>query len=188
MNKSRRSFLSDLTMGTVGAVALGATLSSPVNAARFALPGRNGAYTISFRNQHTGERFSGEYRVGDRYLPDAFEEINYIMRDFRADEVFPIDPRLMDVLYYVREKSGKTTDFEILSGYRCPKTNAMLRRSSSGVAQNSLHMTGQAVDFRLPGYSTRRVRNIAQQVRAGGVGYYQKSNFVHVDTGTVRHW
>lgn len=188
MQENRRKFLTDITKGSALAATLAApVLAVPAQAARFSLP-RKGAYEVSFRNQHTGETFSGEYRVGDRYLPNAFEEINYVLRDFRANEVFPIDPRLIDILYAVRQKAGSTTAFEILSGYRCPKTNAMLRRVGSGVAKNSLHMVGQAIDFRLPGHSTKGVRNIARGLKAGGVGYYSRSNFVHIDTGKVRSW
>lgn len=188
MEQNRRKFLTNLVKGSACAATIAApVLTVPAQAARFSLP-RKGAYEISFVNQHTGEKFSGEYRVGDRYLPDAFDEINFVLRDFRANEVFPIDPRAIDILYAIRQKAETNAAFEILSGYRCPKTNAMLRRVGSGVAKNSLHMVGQAIDLRLPGHSTRGVRNIARSLRAGGVGYYPKSNFVHVDTGQVRSW
>lgn len=156
-------------------------------AAAVGLP-KSGTFDISFRNQHTGESFSGTYRVGNKYLPESFDRINEVLRDFRTNEIFPIDPRVIDILFMVREKSGIKGPVEILSGYRSPKTNARLSRVSTGVAKNSLHMTGQAIDFRLPGYSTGKANRIACNLRAGGVGYYPKSNFVHVDTGRVRHW
>ncbi len=146
------------------------------------------ARRISFRHAHTGESFSGVYRVGDKYLPEAFDRINYIMRDFRTGEVFPMDPRVIDILSMVHENSDSQKKFEILSGYRSPKTNAMLRRASSGVAKNSFHMYGQAIDIRLPDLRTSQLRRVALNLRAGGVGYYPKSNFVHVDTGKVRSW
>ncbi len=148
----------------------------------------NGSHGISFRNAHTGESFSGVYRVGDKYLPEAFERINYVLRDFRTGEVFPIDPRVLDSLYVIKEMSGKKSAYEVLSGYRSPKTNKMLRNASSGVAKKSLHMSGQAIDIRMPGVSTSRLRSYALKMRAGGVGYYPKSNFVHIDTGRFRTW
>lgn len=146
------------------------------------------AWRVSFRNAHTGESFSGVYRIGNRYLPEAFDRINYVLRDFRTGEVFPMDPGVIDIVKMVQEKSGSRRQVEVLSGYRSPKTNAMLRRVSTGVARNSLHMYGQAMDIRIPGYRTSRVRDLARSLKAGGVGYYSKSNFVHVDTGKVRSW
>lgn len=170
-------------LGILPVVALG----SEVRAATMALPG-TGSFDIKFRNAHTGDSFDGAYRVGSKYLPEAFEKINFILRDFRTSDVFPIDPRVIDILYMISKKSGRDQPFEILSGYRSAKTNAMLSRVSKGVAKHSLHMTGQAIDLRLPGYSTRGVSKIARSLRVGGVGYYPDSNFVHVDTGQVRHW
>lgn len=149
---------------------------------------RNLSWRASFRNAHTGESFNGVYRVGNKYLPDAFERISYVMRDFRTGEVFPMDPRVIDIMSFVHKKSGQSTPVEILSGYRSPKTNSRLRRASNGVAKNSFHMYGQALDIRIPGYKTSSVRRIARNLKAGGVGYYPRSNFVHIDTGNVRSW
>lgn len=146
------------------------------------------AWHIDFRNAHTGESFSGVYRVGDKYLPDAFRRINHVLRDFRTGEVFPMDPRVIDLLKIVHDRTGRKGPFEVLSGYRSPKTNAMLRDASTGVARNSLHMYGQALDIRMPGYNTKNIHTIARKLRVGGVGYYPKSNFVHIDTGKVRSW
>lgn len=162
-------------------------LPSVADAAAVKMP-KSGSYDIDFTNCHTGERFSGTYRVGGKYLPDAFEEINYVLRDFRVDEVFPIDPRVIDIIYMVRRKTGSNKPLEILSGYRSPKTNNMLRSASAGVARNSMHLSGQAIDFRMAGASTRGLRDIAAGFKAGGVGYYPRSNFVHVDTGKIRTW
>ncbi len=186
---SRRDLLKTGILGAAGLVAGSAAGLLPVSAeaATFRMPG-TGSFEVRFHNSHTDERFSGTYRVGDKYLPDAFEEINHLLRDFRSGEVFPIDPRVIDILYSVQNKLDTRRPIEILSGYRCPKTNAMLREASGGVARNSMHLTGQAVDFRLPGYSTRGLRDIARGLRAGGVGYYPRSNFVHVDTGKFRTW
>jgi uncharacterized protein YcbK (DUF882 family) len=186
--ETRRKFLGFGVIATA-AVAV-TTISNPVCAAAF--QGRDdrfdGARKISFRNSHTGETFSGVYRVGDKYLPDAFERINIVLRDFRSNELFPIDPRAIDIIYSVHQMTDRVDPYEILSGYRCPKTNAGLRKHGEGVAKNSLHMTGQAIDLRLPGFNTKQIRNIAVSLKAGGVGYYPKSDFVHMDTGDVRIW
>ncbi len=145
-------------------------------------------WRATFRNAHTEESFSGVYRVGDKYLPEAFERMNYVLRDFRTQEVFPMDPHLIDILSIVQRKMGGDTQLHVLSGYRSPKTNAMLGRKSGAVASNSFHMYGQAIDIRFPEQSTKRLRNVARSLQAGGVGYYPRSNFVHVDTGKVRTW
>lgn len=173
-----------------GLIAAGAgivTMIAPPAFATMRMP-ESGAYKISFRNAHTGDSFNGVYRVGNKYLPDAFDRINHVMRDFRTGEEFPIDPRALDIMYMLQQRTGQRGPFEVLSGYRSPKTNSMLRNASGGVARNSLHMVGQAVDLRLPGYQTKRLRDVAIDLRAGGVGFYPRSNFVHVDTGKVRHW
>lgn len=148
------------------------------------------SWRVSFRNSHTGESFSGVYRVGDKYIPEAFERMNYVLRDFRTGEVFPMDPRVLDIVKVLQDRTKATGSIEVLSGYRSPKTNTMLRGASvrTGVAKNSYHMYGQAMDIRMPGYSTKRLRDTANALKSGGVGYYPRSDFVHVDTGKVRSW
>ncbi|MCC7305466.1 MAG: DUF882 domain-containing protein [Alphaproteobacteria bacterium] len=146
-----------------------------------------GSWRIALRHTHTGESFSGVYRIGDKYLPDTFERLNLFLRDFRTKQVFPMDPRVVDIISAIQTKTG-ARHMEVLSGYRSPKTNSMLRHETSGVAKNSFHMYGQAIDFRVPGYNTGRLRKVAMGMKAGGVGYYPKSDFVHVDTGKVRSW
>lgn len=181
----RRSFLS------IGAATLGGVIIPAIASPAMAVPlppRKGGTRRISFRNAHTGESFSGVYRAGDKYLPDAFDQINHVLRDFRANKEYPMDPRVLDIIYQVRELTGRNEPLEILSGYRCPETNRMLRKASSGVAKKSLHMKGQAIDFHMQGFSTARLRDIAKSLRAGGVGYYSKSDFVHVDSGDVRSW
>ena len=145
-------------------------------------------YTVSLRNAHTGERYSGVYRIGSYYVPSAFRKINRVMRDHRTGDIYPIDPKLIDTLARVQRDCKCSQAIDLLSGYRSPKTNNMLRRKSSAVAKNSYHMKGQAADIRIPGSSTSRVRNTARALRSGGVGYYPRSKFVHVDTGDVRSW
>ena len=184
---NRRDLLKTGLSGMLGILPLLVLGSLPAQASTFATS-KSDAFNITFRNQHTGETFSGPYRVGGKYLPDAFEQINSVLRDFRTGEVFPVDPRIIDILYMSHRKAGTAQPFEVLSGYRSPRTNNMLQRVSEGVAQHSLHLTGQAVDVRLPGYSTKKLRNIAVSIRSGGVGYYPESNFVHMDTGKVRTW
>ena len=188
LSVTRRKFLG------FGALALGSlaatSIVTPASAAIFARGAEefDGARKIAFRNSHTGEIFSGVYRVGDKYLPDAFDRINIVLRDFRSNELFPIDPRVMDIIYTVHQMTQKNEPYEILSGYRCPKTNQGLRSHGEGVAKNSLHMTGQAIDLRLPGFNTKQIKTLAVSLKAGGVGYYPKSNFVHMDSGDVRTW
>lgn len=185
----RRSFLS-IGAATLGGIILPA-MTSPAAAATFkgGVVG-DGARRLSFRNTHTGESFSGVYRVGDKYLADAFTQINTVLRDFRTDQVYPMDPRVIDIMYTVHRMTGEQRPFEIISGYRSPKTNTMLRGRSknSGVAKKSLHMEGRAIDLRMEGFSTKRLRDLAKAVQAGGVGYYRKSNFIHIDCGDVRAW
>ncbi len=183
-NLSRRSFLK------IGAATLGGLLIPGVAQAAQFKTGlvSDGARRLAFRNTHTGESFSGVYRVGDQYLPDAFKQINIVMRDFRTDEMHAMDPRTMDILHAVQRMTGRSTPFEIISGYRSPKTNNMLRKTSSGVAKKSLHMQGRAVDLRMEDFDTSRLRDLAINLGAGGVGYYSRSNFVHLDSGDVRNW
>ncbi|MBX2834638.1 MAG: DUF882 domain-containing protein [Micavibrio sp.] len=175
-----------LKFGLAGfvATAVPTIITTPAQASS----SKNSTWRTSFRNEHTGESFSGVYRVGNKYLPDAFERISYVCRDFRTGEVFPMDPRVIDILTVIQQKMGQRGPVSILSGYRSPKTNSSLRKASSGVAKNSFHMYGQALDIRMHGYKTSGIRNIAVGLKAGGVGYYPKSNFVHVDTGKFRTW
>lgn len=180
---SRRKMISfglPLAMGTMGAMT---AFAAPV-----AVVPMRGVRSLSLTNRHTGESVSADYWVDGWYHPDALAEINHVMRDFRTDEVQPIDRELLDLLYQVRTKLGSDAGIEFSSAYRSPKTNAALRRRHRGVARNSLHMQGKAIDIRLPGQRLRNVRNAAKSLRAGGVGYYPRSGFVHLDVGTVRYW
>jgi uncharacterized protein YcbK (DUF882 family) len=174
-----------LKMGLVGFLAASVPLISAKQASAAA---GVSSWNIKLYHAHTGETFSGTYRVGDKYLPDVFKRMNYFLRDFRTHEVFPMDPHVIDLVSIIQRRIGTNQPLEILSGYRSPKTNAMLREASTGVAKNSLHMYGQAIDIREDNYSTKRIRSIACGLKAGGVGYYPKSDFVHVDTGKIRTW
>lgn len=188
VTSSRRNFIGMGAVATLGATILPAFASDAMAAAFRNGKANGGSRRVNFRNQHTGETFSGVYRIGNKYLPDAFDRINYVLRDHRSDEVFPIDPRVLDIIYTVHSMTGSDEPYEVLSGYRCPKTNAKLRANSRGVAKNSLHMTGQAIDVRLPNFSTKKLQRLAISLKAGGVGYYSRSNFVHMDSGDVRTW
>ncbi|MBL8197817.1 MAG: DUF882 domain-containing protein [Chromatiales bacterium] len=143
---------------------------------------------LAFRHTHTGEALDVEYSEAGRYIPDALLTINHLLRDFRSGQVHPIDPALLDVLYALRQQVGGRAPFEIISAFRSPETNAMLAGNSSGVATKSLHLSGRAIDIRLPGVATAKLRDAGMRLRAGGVGYYPESDFVHVDTGRVRYW
>lgn len=143
---------------------------------------------LSFYNTHTHERLKLCYYRRGRYQHDALTKINYILRDHYTGKIKPIQKDLLDLLYAISEGIGACPQFHIISAYRTPETNAMLREKSKGVAKHSLHIQGRAVDIRVPGYHTKMLCNISKRVQAGGVGYYPKSDFVHVDTGDVRYW
>ena len=131
------------------------------------------------------------YCCGGEYQPEALKEINHILRDFRANEIKPIDPGLLDLLHELGGTLETDQPFHIISGYRSPHTNAMLRARGgehTGVASSSLHMVGKAIDIRVPGVKLDHLRGAARSLKLGGVGYYPSSNFVHVDTGRVRAW
>ncbi len=144
---------------------------------------------LSLHHMHTDERLSLVYRVGDHYKRSALQDLNWFLRDFRTGDKVAIDPQLFDLLYDVKASLGDTeARYEILSAYRSPQTNAMLRRTGHRVARNSLHLSGQAIDIRFPDLATREIRDAALALGRGGVGYYPGSDFVHIDTGAVRHW
>ena len=143
--------------------------------------------SLSFYNLHTGESLKTTYWERGEYMPGALEDINYLLRDFRADEVKPIDTSLLDLLVKLRERLLSSQHFEVISGYRSPQTNAMLHAESNGVSAHSLHMDGRAIDIRVPGRSLSLVRAAAWSLQSGGVGYYP-GRFVHVDNGRTRWW
>jgi len=143
---------------------------------------------LAFHNTHTGDQMKLTYFEQGNYIKDALQEISYLFRDYHNGETHPIDPALLDQLYDLKLKLDVNKPFHIVSGYRSPATNANLRKHSDGVAKNSLHMQGRAIDIRVEGLDIRRIRNAALAMQRGGVGYYSRSNFVHLDTGSVRTW
>lgn len=169
-------------------IFLGLALTAAATPA-FAQRGRPKQRILSFHHQHTGERLRICYRIGDNYQRSALQRINHFLRDFRTGDTIPIDPKLLDLIHDVQQQVGnEDAVYEVLSGYRSPKTNAMLRSRSSRVAKRSLHLTGQAIDIRLSNTRSRLIRDIAVDLERGGVGYYPHSDFVHLDTGPVRRW
>jgi uncharacterized protein YcbK (DUF882 family) len=138
---------------------------------------------------HTGERIDIVYRRGDTFLPEAEAQLDHFLRDHRTGEVKHYDPRLFDILSELTTAVGHPgAEVDIICGYRSSWSNEFLRSKSPGVAKNSLHMQAHAIDIRIPGVDTLTLRNAALALHEGGVGYYPRSGFVHVDTGRVRTW
>lgn len=144
-------------------------------------------HKMAFLHTHTGEKLTINYSING-CSDTAQKNINRFLRDFRTGEIHPIDPHLLDILYILQKKSGSTGIIEVVSGYRSPQTNRMLRSKSTGVASKSLHLKGKALDFRIANTKTRKLRDLAIVMKKGGVGYYEKSDFIHIDTGRVRTW
>lgn len=154
-------------------------------------PGRAGALRerwLELRNTHTGEHLAVAYRLATGYAAGAMEKLNWLLRDHRANVAHPIDVPLFDQLADLADAAGVEPRYEIISGYRSPVTNARLADASRGVARHSLHMDGRAIDVRLRGVSCATLRDLAIAAGRGGVGYYRRSDFVHLDTGRVRFW
>lgn len=143
---------------------------------------------LAFHNTHTGEQVSLTYFEKGEYLTDALQEIDNVFRDHRTGDVHPIDPNLLNILYKLQETLQVNKPFHIISGYRSPWSNGELHTHSNGVAKNSLHMQGKAVDIRIEGVDILDIRNTAIALQQGGVGYYPSSDFVHIDTGLARYW
>lgn len=143
---------------------------------------------LSFYHTHTKENLAVIYHDGNDYVAEALEQINRFLGDFRTGAVHTIDPKTLDILYKLRTELGGEDTFEIISAYRSPETNTMLRKQGRGVAKRSQHLEGKAIDVRLRGVDTVRLRDAAIKLQLGGVGYYRDSDFVHVDSGRVRTW
>jgi uncharacterized protein YcbK (DUF882 family) len=179
---SRRRFL---TLATGAMISAGSLVSMPALAkSAFRKPER----ALSIYNLHTGESVNAVYWANGAYVGEAIAEINHLMRDFRTDQVKAIHPQLLNLMYAISNSLGAARPIELISGYRSPDTNALLRERSNGVAKHSLHMDGMASDIRIAGHDLGALRKVALSLHAGGVGYYPQSDFVHVDVGPVRHW
>jgi uncharacterized protein YcbK (DUF882 family) len=144
--------------------------------------------TLSFFHTHTGERLHTTFWADGRYEASELTAINRLLRDHYSGQVHTMDPALLNILYEIKMKLGTAAPFHVISGYRSGQTNRMLQARGGGVAKRSLHMEGQAIDIRIPGVDLRNLRRAAVSLRAGGVGMYSRSQFVHVDTGRVRVW
>lgn len=145
---------------------------------------------LSLRHTHVDESLSVTYFENGVYLPSALDEIDHFLRDWRTGQAVSIDTGLLDLLSDLHGATGSREAIHVVCGYRSPQTNEMLRekRADSGVARNSQHVVGRAIDIRIPGVATARLRDAALLLGRGGVGYYEASDFVHVDTGRVRRW
>lgn len=176
---TRRGFLQ-------GALAAGAGLLAPPLWAS-AQPAMN-ERRLRFYNLHTGEHLNATYWADGGYVSEELAAIDHLLRDFRTDEVKPIDTALLERLHALQHEFPHHHTFHVISGYRSPKTNAALRSHTNGVAKRSFHMQGRAIDIRLPGVELSHLRRAALAQKAGGVGYYPKSDFVHIDTGRPRFW
>jgi uncharacterized protein YcbK (DUF882 family) len=178
---NRRNFLK------AGAAAmLTSVFTHPVLAA--VTPDRREHHILSFYNIHTAESLKTCYRSNGKLIDRALNRVSHILRDHRTGEVKPVDPKLLDLLHHITMEIRPRSPINIISGYRSPRTNAALRKVTTGVARKSLHMQGRAIDIRIPGFETTALRQLAIKLESGGVGYYAESNFVHLDTGPIKVW
>ena len=177
--------------GKIACLVLGfsAFVAVPPPATSAAAPRALREYRLRLYHTHTRESLDVVFRRGDSYVPEALAQLNYHLRDHRTGEVEEFDARLFDLLADLAETVGRPGGImEVICGYRAPGTNALLRQHSSGVAEQSLHLQGMAIDIRMRGIKTSVLRDAALALQRGGVGYYPGSDFVHVDVGRVRSW
>jgi uncharacterized protein YcbK (DUF882 family) len=170
------SFGAAAGLGSLGRIANAATTATPAT------------HRLSLYHIHTAEKITIVYREHGTLIPGALDELNYFLRDFRTEQIHEIDVGLLDAVHEVYTAFERRGHFEVISGYRSPRTNAALRHVTTGVAEHSLHIEGRALDVRLTSAKTTAVRDSAIALARGGVGYYPESNFVHIDTGPVRTW
>jgi len=167
---------------------LGGAVAAAAVAPKRLLARPSGERILSFVHTHTSERLTVPYFADGSYLPEGLASLRGFLRDFRTGEEHEIDPALFDLLHDLRLATGTQSPFHVISGYRSPRTNAMLREHGHGVASGSMHLVGRAIDVRLTDTSSAVLRDAALELAQGGVGYYPASDFVHVDTGRVRRW
>jgi uncharacterized protein YcbK (DUF882 family) len=179
----RRMTTRRAVLAGAGAAAMTAAMPAAMPAIAATRPDR-----LSLHNLHTDETLDVVFRSGNDYDRQALAALDQILRDWRQDEILPIDPQLYDMMAAIAARIGQPPRYGIISGYRSPKTNEMLRRNGGGAAKRSLHMVGQAIDLRLEGTGLTTLRQAAIELGQGGVGFYSRSGFVHIDTGDVRSW
>ena len=184
---SRRRFLQYGLGAATSLILPNAFANTAISAASESTHGV-GDRKLSLLNLHTGESIDARYWAEGEYQSSELDAINRVLRDHRTGEIYPMDNELLELLNTLQQKIGGKKPFHIISGYRSPKTNAALNKKSNGVAKRSLHMQGRAIDLRLPGCDIATLHKAARSCQTGGVGYYPKSNFIHVDTGRVRYW
>jgi len=187
---SGRSELSRRQFCALGAIAA-STLLLPRSLEAAVSAAARKERALSFFHTHTNETLDTAYCCDGRYRPAALARVDRFLRDFRVNEEHPIDPRLLDLLFALGAELQTRDRYHVISGYRSPKTNSMLRARGgehTGVAVHSLHTVGKAIDIRVPGVPLVELRTAAASLKLGGVGFYPKSNFVHVDVGRVRDW
>ncbi|MBX2854136.1 MAG: DUF882 domain-containing protein [Rhodobacteraceae bacterium] len=186
MNMSRRELLGYAAIGAGAAAAAVATRGA--NATPAYLRGLGDFRRLSLSNHRTGERLNIIYFADGEYIPEALDEVSFIMRDWRRNEIMPIDRRSLDFAAAIYKKLDTTEPFQMISGYRSPETNNMLRRKGGGVAKNSLHTRGMAMDVSLQSRTVSQMYSAAMSLKAGGVGRYTRNHFVHIDCGACRSW
>jgi uncharacterized protein YcbK (DUF882 family) len=176
---SRRNFLKTATGTAAMLLAPAAVMAKPAGA---------GERILRLQNLHTGESLKATYWANGQYVAEEMAALNRVLRDHRSNETYKMDQRLFDILHLLQQQVDSNGTYHVISGYRSPATNARLHNKSNGVAKRSLHMQGRAIDIRLPGVELKHLRQAALDLKAGGVGYYQRSDFIHVDTGRTRFW
>ncbi|MBS0373143.1 MAG: DUF882 domain-containing protein [Proteobacteria bacterium] len=178
---SRRAALRALALG-------GAAVAAGLGAAPAARAAAQAPRRLVLHNTHTLESLTVELAAGDGYRPDALDAVNRVLRDHRNGAVHPIDPALLGLLHAIAGRCEHDAEFEVISGYRSPESNAAMHARSAGVAAHSLHVEGRAIDVRLVGCPLERLRDAGLGLAVGGVGYYRGPQFVHLDTGRIRSW
>jgi uncharacterized protein YcbK (DUF882 family) len=186
MNR-RRAFLKN-SLVLASATAALPTLSRAANVAGLAGDALPNERSLRLYNIHTGESLKTTFWADGKFVPESLQDVNKLLRDYRNNKIDTMDPTLLLLLDHVNAKFGSEKVIHVISGYRSPETNAMLHEKTDGVAKHSLHMEGKAMDIRIPGHDLADLHKVAMSLRAGGVGYYPASNFVHMDTGRVRYW
>jgi uncharacterized protein YcbK (DUF882 family) len=166
----------------------GQTPAQTAAAAQIPTPASETERVLSFYNTHNGEHLRVVYRRGGDYLPDALDKIKHVLRDPLNGEEHAVDPGLLDFLYDLLQKARYQGEVHVVCGYRCLETNAALHKQSAEVVLGSQHLQGRALDFRLPGFDTKKLYDLARSMKRGGTGYYRKSDFIQIDTGPVRSW